>query len=333
MRIVVVISFIFCALQCHTQDLSLSQFHNVPALINPAAVGNFPEQYRITAGHKRQWGALANPFVTSFFSAEGSLTKNRRGNYPTIGLLAVTDKAGKSGYEASIYRAMGAYRFKLKRYKYLSFGLELGFNQRKFSLDGLSWDSQFNGAGYDPSLPTNESFSNQTINDLDAGFGAEYSYENPRELSWKAGIGLHHYYQQRSVLANGEDFYPTLGQIYWIGQQTKGSLKWNYYALLQSQNLTGAISGAVGGEVFYRFNYDSKYTNHSSSSSVSLGALYRYNDAVTALVGFEYKRIFKISMSYDVTVSSWSSANTFRGGPELMLTYLGNLQKTKKRKL
>jgi len=333
MKYSLLIALVFCALQCKTQDFTLSQFHNLPSLINPASVGNFPEQVRVTAGHKRQWGSITNPFSTTFFSAEGSLNNSRAENYPSFGILAITDKAGSSGYESSIYRALGAYRFKLKADKSLSFGLEVGFNQRKFSLDGLAWDSQFNGAGFDPSLPTNEAFSANSVNDVDFGFGAEFRNENIRKLFWTAGIGLHHYYQERSVLENGQDKYPTLAQAYWIGEQVKGFFKWKYYALLQSQNLTGALSGTVGGEVFYRFNYDSKFTNFSTSSSLSAGVLYRYNDAAVALVGFEYKRIVKVSISYDLTVSSLSSSNRTNGGPEFLITYLGNFKKTSKRRI
>ncbi len=333
MRIVIVILFIVSLVECSCQDLSLTQFHNLPALVNSAATGDFPEDFRITAGHKTQWGALTHPFKTNFFSAEGNLTKSRKGNYSSLGIIAITDKAGKSGYSASIFRALGAYRFKLSQYKSLSFGMELGFNQRKFSLDGLAWDSQFNGAGYDPTLPSNEFFSNQTVNDLDTGFGAEFRNENVRKLFWKTGIGFHHYYQERTVLENGRDKHPTLAQAYFIAEQRNGVFMLRYYALLQTQNISGAISSSLGGELFYRFNPDSKYTNFSTSSSVSIGALYRYNDAVSALMGFEYKRILRTSISYDFTVSSWKSANGFRGGPEIMITYLGNLGGTKKRKV
>jgi len=333
MKVLSVIALVCLALQCRTQDFSMSQFQNSTALLNSAAVGDFSEQFRVTAGHKTQWGALANSFSTNLISIEGSLTKNRKDNYPSAGFIAITDKAGKSGYSAAIYRALGAYKFKLNRHKSISLGMEVGLNQRRFSLDGLAWDSQFNGAGYDPSLPTGESFSNQTISDLDVGFGAEFRNENTKKLKWKAGLGFHHYYQQRTVLENGKDHYPTLAQAYWIAEKSKGSLMWRYYALLQSQNLTGALSGSLGGEVFYRFNYDSRYTTYSTSSSLSLGALYRYHDAVTALVGFEFKRKLRVTLSYDFTVSSWNASNNFRGGPELMLTYLGSIGGAKKRKV
>ncbi len=333
MKIRFTILFVFCALQCLTQDLSLSQFHNLPALLNPAAVGNFPEQFRVTAGHKSQWGALTNGFSTNFFSVEGSLAERKKDSYPSVGLIAITDKAGDSGYSSTILRALGAYNFKLSRYNSLSFGLEAGFNQRSFSLDGLAWDSQFNGAGHDPSLPSNESFSNQNVNNIDFGFGSEFKHVNIRELSWTAGLGIHHYYQDRTVLDNGEDLHPILAQAYWIAEQKNGFLKWRYYALLQSQNLAAALSGAVGGELFYRFSYDARYTNFKTSSSISLGALYRYHDAVTVLTSFEFKRILRATFSYDFTVNGLATSNGFRGGPEFMITYLGDFSGIKKRKI
>ncbi len=314
------------------QDLSLSQYHHLMSLVNPASTGGEQDDIKAVISHKRQWGAVSTPFVTSLFSVEWNpIPTKKNKSRPSIGLIAVTDKAGSSGYKSSMFKALGAYHIKLNRTKNLSFGLEVGYNQRNFSLEGLSWNSQYNGAGFDSSLPTLENFNNTSNKNIDAGFGAEFTNNNPRKLYWKTGIAIHHYYQEQTVLENGEDALPALGQAYFHGQQTNGYMMYRYYAMVQSQNLA-AISGTVGIDVSYRFNYDSKFTSFSTSSAITAGMFYRYRDAIIALVGYEYKRQFRLAISYDVNTSNLRTSSKFNGGPEINLAYFGNFGK-KRRKI
>ncbi len=313
------------------QDLSLSQYHLVENLVNPASTGSGPSDIKAVLAHKRQWGAVSTPFVTSLFAAEWNpFLSKRRSNQIAFGLVAITDKGGSAGYSAGIYRLTSAYHLKLNKTKQLSFGLELGYNQRRFNLDGLAWDSQFNGVAYDPSLPTGEFWSGAPVGYFDAGFGMEFQNKNLRKLYWKSGVAFHHYYQGQTVLENGEDLLPTLGQVYFQGQQTNGYMMYRYYLLLQSQNLS-AYSGTIGADVSYRFNYDSRYTSFSTSSAATIGVFYRYRDAIIPTIGFEYKRMFRLSLAYDINISRLTTASNFNGGPEINFTYYVNFNKSRRR--
>lgn len=314
-----------------SQDLSFSQHYHTSALVNPAAVGNTLEDVKVTMAYKNQWGSVSIPFSSSLFSVEYNLLKeDKKKNHPSFGLIAITDKAGTSGFKSSIYRALTSYHFRLNKTKELSFGVEIGYNQKSYNLEDLAWDSQYNGAGYDPSLPTNENFGSTNSSNVDFGFGAEFRNQNPRKLLWKAGIGAHHYYQEQTVLENGEDQLPTLLQLYFQGQQTNGYMMYRYYAYAISQNIS-AISGTIGMDVSYRFSYDSKYTNFSTSSAITGGVFYRYRDAVIALVSYEYKRKFRVGMSYDINVSSLKKSSQLNGGPEINLAYLGIFGKKRRK--
>ena len=150
-------------------------------------------------------------------------------------------------------------------------------------------------------------FNNTSSKNLDAGFGVEFTNKKPKKLLWKTGLALHHYYQKQTVLENGEDALPTLAQLYFQGQKSNGFMMYRYYSLVQIQSLA-ALSGTIGMDASYRFNYDSKYTNFSTSSAITAGLFYRYRDAVIALVGYEHKRQFRISVSYDVNISNLERA-------------------------
>ena len=333
MRIIFTIFFmtILLYVKTHAQDLSLSQYHNLSSIINAASAGNSEDDIKATLSHKRQWGSVSTPFVTSLFSVEWNpIYSKKNRSRPSIGLIAITDKAGSSGYKSSTFRALGAYHLRLNKTKSLSFGLEFGYNQRNFSFEGLAWDAQYNGVGYDASLPTLENFNNTSNKNIDAGFGVEFINKNPRKLYWKSGVALHHYYQKQTVLENGADALPTLGVLYFQGQQANGNIMYRYYSLIQSQNLA-ALSGTIGIDVSYRFNYDSKYTSFSTSSAITVGVFYRYRDAIIALVGYEYKRQFRLSISYDVNTSNLRSSSNLNGGPEINLAYFGNFDKKRRR--
>ncbi|MFK7755926.1 MAG: PorP/SprF family type IX secretion system membrane protein, partial [Flavobacteriales bacterium] len=192
------------------QDVQLSQFQNLSVLINPASAGSAEEDVRVTLAYRSQWGSLDEPFVTNLVTAEYNPNAgNRRKSHFGFGLAAFTDKGGTSGYQAATFRGMAAYHFKLSAKKELSFGLEASYNQRSFSLDGLAWDTQFNGVAYDPSLPTQENWNANAVSNLDFGFGAEFRNTNDRKMAWQSGVALHHYYQDQSTLENGEDPLPT----------------------------------------------------------------------------------------------------------------------------
>jgi len=341
MRVLFLISsmFLFCCVAIG-QDAAFSQYFNLNTLINPASVGNVPENINLTVAYRNQWGTVSSPFITNLFSAEfnpqkqgkntaGRRVKSKRSKL-CFGILAFTEKAGTSGYKASTLRGISSYHFKLTRYKELSFGLELGYNQRSFSLDGLAWDAQFNGVGYNPALPSQESFSEPNTGNIDTGFGVEFRNLNPKKFIWYAGMGVHHYYQQQTVLENGVDLLPTLSHIYFKGQNSLNNMMYRYYAIISSQDL-GALTGTIGMDASYRFDYDSKYTSFSTSSALTLGGFYRYRDAIIALIGYEYKRIFRLSFSYDVNVSSLRNASSFNGGPEINLSYLHTFGKNRRK--
>lgn len=329
----VILSLVFFLLfdKGFTQDLSFSQYFHLNNYINPAATGNTPEDLTVTLAYRNQWSSVSDAFSSSLVSVEytpGKKKKNR--SYLSLGLLGVSQKAGVSQFKSSIYRGIGAFHFQLAKEKKLSFGLEIGYNQRSFDLDGLAWDSQFNGAGHDPSLPTMETFSNTSNSFLDTGFGVEFRNENIRRFFWKAGLGVHHYYQDQTVLENGNDPLASLSQLYFQSQQTNGYFMFRYYCMVQAQDLA-AISGTVGADITYRVNYDSKYTNFSSSSAITAGLFYRYRDAIIALVGYEFKRQFRLGVSYDINVSTLRPASNLNGGPEINLTYLLQSQRKRRR--
>ena len=56
--------------QLRAQDIHWTQFNNNPIFQNPAGVGNFKEDLRLTANYRTQWRSVTIPFQTSALAAD-----------------------------------------------------------------------------------------------------------------------------------------------------------------------------------------------------------------------------------------------------------------------
>ncbi|NNE56266.1 MAG: PorP/SprF family type IX secretion system membrane protein, partial [Flavobacteriales bacterium] len=161
-RLIIIATFSVCAFCSFGQDEIFSRFDSQPLMLNPAFTGEIEEDYRASISYRNQWSSIVNAFKTSAASFE--MTALRQANSPNhlgFGGYVVSDKAGAS--KLGVLKAMGsaAYHLGLNDNNALSAGVQVGYVQRSVTLDGLKWDSQFNGVGYDPSLATNETFTSQ----------------------------------------------------------------------------------------------------------------------------------------------------------------------------
>jgi hypothetical protein len=60
-----------------------------------------------------------------------------------------------------------------------------------------------------------------------------------------------------------------------------------------------------------------------TASLARAGVFYRWKDAISPYIGFEYKRFAAISFGYDIRLAKMPFTNGIAGGPEISLTYLG----------
>ncbi len=85
------------------------------------------------------------------------------------------------------------------------------------------------------------------------------------------------------------------------------------------------LGGAAG------FIMNPGHSEYVRSTIFYLGGWYRYGDAVTPYVGFEWSRM-KIGFSYDVTLSSAQNMTSGQGAYELSLIYNGMINKISRKK-
>jgi hypothetical protein len=185
--------------------------------------------------------------------------------------------------------------------------------------DGLAWDSQFNGVSYDPTLDNRERFITNTRSFVDIGAGFHWKHRKKRRFD--LGYALYHANQQITMVARGDDRMK-VRQVYkaaWIKRYEHIDMK--YDALVQRQG--GANDVMVGVTVEYRIGDESKYTNVRTASLARAGMYYRWKDAISPYIGFEYKRFAAISLGYDIRLAKMPYIDGRAGGPEISLTYMG----------
>lgn len=305
------------------QDVHFSQFYNSPLTLNPALAGAIQGDQRFALIHRSQWQNLGAPFRTFSFSYDAPLLRGKmNGRYLGIGMNGYSDKAGSTGFGDTQANLSVAYGLKAGDDAYLSFGLQGGYGQRSAVLDGMRWDAQYDGSGYDPARATGEGIANSSSAFVDLSAGAIWQVWDNKEITWTAGVAVFHM-NQPSVTLFGSNSDVLLRRITVHGATRITTRKWVVLPKFYGSQQGGSRELVFGGLLHRRVGQDSRYTTDKTSSAFYLGAFYRYGDAVVPSLLFEYKRMLVIGMSYDVNVSGLRAATRYRGGTELTLQYVG----------
>lgn len=312
------------AMQAISQDVHFGQFFNAPLVINPANAGDVEGDQRFAIIHREQWRSMGSPFRTDAFSYDLPLLKGKleNGRYLGVGLNAFSDRAGATRFGDTQANLSLSYAMRSSEGSLLAFGLQVGYGQRSASFEGLRWDSQYNGAGYDPSLPTNEAVANSSTRFMDLGAGMLAKGELQNGIRWKGGASVFHLNEPEvSLFGSAEDQlirrYVVHGELRIDGERWV----WLPKFFVAQQGSSREIN--VGGLMHRRIGVDSRYTTDKNSSAFYIGAFYRVGDAIVPTLQFEWERRLVAALSYDINISKLRAQTMYRGGMEVSLQYIG----------
>lgn len=305
------------------QDVHFGQFFNAPLVLNPANAGDVEGDQRLSLIHREQWRSVGAAFRTDAFSYDLPLFRGRmRGRYLGVGLSAFSDKAGSTAFGDTQGSLSLSYAIRGGESSLLAFGLQGTYGQRSAVLDGMRWDSQYNGAGFDPSLPTGESIPNSRATFVDFGAGALMKGELKSGTQWKGGVSVFHLNEPVvSLFGTSED--RMLRRFNVHGELRIDGKKWSWLPKFFVAEQGGSREINVGGLMHRRIGIDSRYTTDKNSSGLYFGCFYRVNDALVPTVQFEWKRKLVAAVSYDVNVSRLRAQTAYRGGAEISLQWIG----------
>ena len=325
-KILNIILFIlfFNVLASNAQDIHFTQFYNSPGNLNPALTGLFNGSQRFTLQNKTQWHSVTTPFKTISASYDLALKKRYlRHDIFGGGIIINRDQAGDSKFGTSQANLAFSYIRALNNAnnQFLSFGVQAGIAQRTIDYSKLSFDSQYDGTSYNPSLSNNEQFSKSNFFFADFSAGAYWSYFRRKELEFNGGIALFHINKPKQSLFGNNDITLDRKFVFHGGSKIgyKGNIRLMPGFLVLHQ---GPYNEVDVGSILKMI----KNKNEADYLALQAGLYYRVGDAFNLIVGIDYLD-FSLGVSYDINVSGLIPASHAKGGFEISLIYIADRNK------
>lgn len=320
------------------QDIHYSQFYNAPLNINPALTGIFGGDIRIMGNYKGQWNTVPVKYRTFTAVVDGKfIRRTAKKGFFSGGLAFNYNREGDSRLSLLNLGLNGSYTHRMSQRSFITLGGRIGANQRRFQLDDLVFDEQFDPTTgqADPLLSSGEDFSSTNNFFLDMGLGLNLRFQGldaaalvdrlEKRSKLDIGIGIFH--------LNRPD------QSFYDDYKSKLSIRFSPYAMGVLQ-LGRCFDFILNASV----QYQKPYTEYLGMGglrvhldrrlgrqlALQLGAGYRFGDfgdfrgsrdGWMPSIELFYKQ-WQAGFSYDINTSDFDRATQRRGGPEFSLRYI-----------
>lgn len=315
---------------CSSQDIHFAQFSETPLLINPALTGEYDGFYRGILNYRNQWPAMGKAFNSMMGSFDMPLErKKKKGSCIGLGGLFFSDKGGDSRFGSTQAKVSVSSILPTNAEGKFSAGLQLGFAQHNLDISSIQWPNQYDGYQYNANIAPNEQLDKVAFKYLDVGAGIAYfksrtvsSFSGSKQVH-KTSLGLSFSHAsmplQKFYPGSKEKQYPRIVAHATLRRDIKNSR----IGIVPS--LVGMLQGPAceiffGGLVRYKINEGTKMTNFYSESAFSGGLFYRFKDAISTQILYEFSD-YAIGISYDINASSYGEVQKSAGGFEISIRY------------
>ena len=268
---------------------------------------------------------MAIPYRTVSFAYDAHIFNNStilQEDFVGVGGVVLHDQAGTTEWQNTQIQLVAAYHKALSGdgTSFLSLGAQIGVAQNAVNATKLLFDSQYDGAIFNPQIPSGETLQDAPIQYLDISTGLAYSYRFDDEYDFYIGIGGFHLNRPNiSFLIGGTDFL---------------ARKWTAYAggtMRLSDRIALVLQGVIlqqetfqeltiGGLIKY-FLLPTYQYNSDDNTGLSVGTFHRFGDAQVWMVQLEYAQ-WRLGISYDMNLSKLSRASRGLGAIEVSIGYL-----------
>ena len=316
------------AVQMQAQDVHFSQINESQLFLSPANTGFFNGYFRATANYRNQWSAMNKAFNTTAIALDGGLFRSKkRPAFMGIGLSFFNDQAGAAKLRRTNILLNVSGLLKIGSHSAISVGLAGGTMGVNANYSSLTYESQFNGNGLDPALNSSEPIYRQ-FTTVDVGAGVAYEYSNSSRdsdhddmRSIRVSLGAYH------LNRPAQEFGP--------GSKSKEAIRYtaSLFSTFDVEDTRLSISPTVvyhrqsnyeeltlGTNVRYRMSAGTKVTGTRVQNAIGLGLYYRKGDALIPMLTFDAGD-YSFGVSYDVNLSGYRTASSYRGGFEISLRY------------
>lgn len=310
------IAFIMLQIAARGQSTHFSQFYSTPMLINPASTGLTPGPYRIAANYRTQWSEGSSPYKTFTVSGDAHILKDQiaDGNRLGIGLAIVNDKTLQGAVQTNSIALSAGYHVSLDadQIQTVSAGFQGTYNERRIDFSNLQFENQFDGTGFDPSLPAGETFGAGKKYYLDVNAGAMYTFAL-EDKSFFAGAAMYNILKKEDSYLTEQFSTPSLFSIITGGDIDIGFNHSLYFSgnYRQQGNARETTIGMAYGVFIDQEGY----------TALKLGLWHRLNDAVIPYASLTYNGV-QVGCSYDYTTSGRKTRATARNAFEISIMYI-----------
>ena len=328
-NLIIISVFVISTISLKAQDIHFTQFDNNPLLLNPANSGLYDGNFRFNSNYRNQWAALGNVFETYSASVDFGLLKNSRQQKTTgIGIAAYQDIAGSSKTKTSKIDLSISQTVYLSSFSDLSLGVTFSYVDMSANYNGLNWGSQHDGAEFDQGIASGEAFTGYADRAFDLSAGLLYRWSENGRNQLEIGGSINNMATPSFTILQQEDYIPMRFNVFAAKEWVLGNSKeWAIKAMAFFNSQKKAREFVVGGMLRRSFGQSSRYTGYYKTTDFYFGAYYRLGDAIAPAFKLSFNQRFLVGMSYDITLSKLSQANSFRGGPELSICYISPFYK------
>lgn len=323
MRLIFLFSAICMMSLVRAQDLHFSQWFNSPLTTNPANTGFIPDaDYRIGANYRNQYNnVLSVPYKTISVFGDAQIMRDRFENgWLGIGGVLLRDVAGSGNLTSTKLYGSLAYHQMIGYNSLLTAGFNVGWANKKVDPSQLKFPDQFNTSTgfFDAGVPTSVVFNRTGTSYLDIQIGMNYAYFPTDKIYVNGGLSIHHINRPKETFFSSNDGFDNRIAQRYIGF-VNASIKLNDQVIINPMGYYSLQAKASELVLGGNFNY-----NLSGDGTTQLlgGIYYRSADALIPMVGFQWNT-FRITFTYDVTMSSLKNYNNSRGAVEFSLIQQG----------
>ena len=157
------------------QDIHFTQYNATPLVFNPAATGLFDENLRLSNNYRTQWSAVGVPYQTISVSVDAPFRFRGKSGLG-VGFMFLHDKSGGTKLTANKFMLSLSYLLRINQKNTISLGVQGGYVNKYFTLDGITLPSQYNPETglFDVTLPNNVTDMETSLGYVDMNAGVAY---------------------------------------------------------------------------------------------------------------------------------------------------------------
>ena len=314
-----------CFSKAHAQDPHFSQYFSSPLTFNPTFTGYFDGTQRFAFNMRSQTLNGGDPYITGTASFDTKILKNKIGSNDRwgLGILGLYDQSSGGIYKNTYLSLSTAFNKGLDANgdQSIGIGLQAGLGRKSIDFNNISFNSQFNGSGFDLSIPSGETVNNQSVSYVDLNAGILYNYRDESGNQFSFGAGMFHILRPKLGFFSNAN--PSLAPRYTIhaGAGFRVGEQDDFFISAHFMEQNGATESVIGGA--YGF------VPGESDMSLYIGTWLRMKDALYPYIGLRTPA-YQLGLSYDIFNSDIRVSNRYSGSSELSFIYFFNKDRKKK---